>query len=88
MSDSLAVRLRSEHATTTEQLMDAKLIDSLVDENEVMRVALEAIANGTVDIRPPFRAMPREHMQTIARAAICGNQTTDEELAGNGMGLR
>ena len=33
MSDPLAVRLRSEHATVTEQLQAAHLIDGLVAEN-------------------------------------------------------
>lgn len=35
-----------------------------------LKQALETIASGTEDIFPPFRAMPRENMQNIARIAL------------------
>jgi hypothetical protein len=42
------------------------------DREEIKRLrdALETIASGTEDIFPPFRAMPRENMQNIARIAL------------------
>ena len=42
------------------------------DREEIKRLkaALETIASGTEDIFPPFRAMPRESMQNIARIAL------------------
>ena len=48
MSDPLAVRLRSEHATVTEQLQAAHLIDGLVAENSELVAELRQIGRAHV----------------------------------------
>ncbi|HEY4355979.1 MAG TPA: hypothetical protein VGN16_09545 [Acidobacteriaceae bacterium] len=78
MSDPLAVRLRSEHATVTEQLQAAKLIDSLVAENEKLVAALEIIAGnrpcadnlmGNVDIARA--ALGQDDPKLSQRVMLC-----------------
>lgn len=51
---------------------DAMRKEARADREEIKRLrdALETIASGTQDLFPPFRAMPREDMQNIARIAL------------------
>ncbi len=75
MSDPLAVRLRSEHATVTEQLQAAQLIDSLVAENTQLVAELRpAVASlgviilsyhGGLELSQPLRDA---HLSVIRRA--------------------
>lgn len=46
------------------------LVGEAAKEIGRLRAALGNIASGTEDTMPPFRAMPREYFQKIARAAL------------------
>ena len=45
-------------------------IDSLTAEAERLRAALEKIADGTEDEKPPYRCAPRDVLQKIAAQAL------------------